>query len=113
MVSRATAPIEGSASPRKPSVSIASRSSPASLEVAWRSTRELEIGARHALAVVGDADQPAAAAVGEHVDAARAGIERVLDQFLDHARRPLDHLAGGDAVDDGLGQLADGHGMRA
>ena len=38
-----------------------------------------------------------------------AGVERVLDQLLDHARRPLDHLAGGDAVD-GLGaELADGH----
>src|SRR5579864_1565028 len=72
--------------------------------------RELEIGAAHALAVVGDANEAAAAAVGEHVDAARPGVERVLDQFLDHARRTLDHLAGGDAVDDGLGQLADGHG---
>ena len=71
--------------------------------------RELKIGARHALAVVGDADQPAAAAVGQHVDPARAGIERVFDQFLDDARRPLDHLAGGDAVDDSLGQLTDGH----
>ena len=111
MVSRATAPIEGSASPRKPSVRIDSRSSPASLEVAWRSTRELEIGARHALAVVGDADQPAAAAVGQHVDAGSAGIERVLDQFLDDAGRALDHLAGGDAVDDRFGQLADGHGL--
>ena len=39
----------------------------------------------------------------------RAGVERVLDQFLHHARRALDHLAGGDAVDDGFGQLADGH----
>ncbi len=38
MVSRATEPIEGSASPRKPSVLICSRSSPSSLEVAWRST---------------------------------------------------------------------------
>ena len=72
--------------------------------------REREIGPAHALAVVGDADQAAAAAVGEHVDAARAGVERVLDQFLDHARRPLDHLAGGDAVDDAFGKLADGHG---
>jgi hypothetical protein len=44
MVSRATAPIEGSASPRKPSVSIASRSSPASLEVAWRSTLSAKSG---------------------------------------------------------------------
>ena len=39
----------------------------------------------------------------------RAGIERVLDQFLDDARRPLDHLARGDAVDEGFGKLADGH----
>ena len=30
-------------------------------------------------------------------------VERVLDQFLDHARRPLDHLAGGDAVDHRFG----------
>ena len=72
--------------------------------------RKREIGPRHALAVVGDANQPPAAAVGEHVDAARAGIERVLDQLLHHARRTLDHLAGGDAVDDGFGKLADGHG---
>ena len=73
--------------------------------------REREIGAGHALAVVGDADQPAAAAVGEHVDAAAACIERVLDQFLHRARRALDHLAGGDAVDDCFGELADGHGQ--
>ena len=52
----------------------------------------------------------AAAAVGDDLDAARAGVERVLDQLLDDARRPLDHLAGGDAVDDGFGELADGHG---
>ena len=33
------------------------------------------------------------------VDAPGAGVERVLDQLLDRAGRPLDHLAGGDAVD--------------
>src|SRR5665647_2713426 len=71
--------------------------------------RQRQIDARHALAVVADADQPSAAAVGEHVDAARAGVEGILNQFFDDARRPLDHLPGGDAVDDGLGQLADGH----
>src|SRR6476469_2809509 len=37
MVRRATAPMEGSASPRKPRVRIAERSSSCSLEVAWRS----------------------------------------------------------------------------
>ena len=61
--------------------------------------REIEVGARHAGAVVGDADEPAAAAVGRDLDPRGAGVERVLDQFLDHARRALDHLAGGDAVD--------------
>ncbi|MBV6487869.1 MAG: hypothetical protein GHHEDOFH_01823 [Pseudorhodoplanes sp.] len=71
--------------------------------------RKREIGARHAGAVVGDADQPAAAAVGHDLDAARAGIERILHQLLDDARRPLHHLAGGDAVDEAFGQLADGH----
>src|SRR5262249_25242882 len=50
------------------------------------------------------------AAVRHDLDTARASIERVLDQFLDHARGALDHLARGDAVDDGLGQLADRHG---
>ena len=39
-----------------------------------------------------------------------AGVEGVLDQFLDDARRPLDDLAGGDLVDHGFGKLADGHG---
>ena len=71
------------------------------------------IGAVARLAIVADADQPAAAAVGHHLDAARAGVERILDQFLDDARRTLDHLAGGDAVDHGFGELADGHGRLA
>src|SRR6478752_2961087 len=38
MVSRAAAPMEGSASPRNPSVRIDSRSSSSSFDVAWRST---------------------------------------------------------------------------
>src|SRR3954470_15898012 len=63
----------------------------------------------HAAAVVGDADPPPAAAIGENVDAAGAGIDGVFDQFLDHARGAFDHLAGGDAVDDLFGELADGH----
>ncbi len=40
----------------------------------------------------------------------RAGVEGVLDQFLDDARRPLDHFAGGDAVDHVLAEAADRHG---
>jgi hypothetical protein len=72
--------------------------------------REREVGFRHAAAVVGDDDLSPAAAIAEYVDPARAGIDRVLDEFLDHVRGALDHLAGGDAVDDLFGQLADGHG---
>ena len=71
--------------------------------------REREIVARHAGAVVADVDQPAAPAVGQNLDARCAGIERVLDQLLHDACRPLHHLAGGDAVDHAFGKLADGH----
>src|SRR5262249_53228083 len=71
--------------------------------------REREVVAAHAGTVVADANEPAPAAVGEDVDARRAGIERVLDELLDHARGALDHLAGSDAVDDAFGELADGH----
>ena len=61
-------------------------------------------------AVVGDADQAQPAAGDDDLDAVGAGIERVLDQFLDHARRTLDDFAGGDLVDHRFGKLADGHG---
>jgi hypothetical protein len=69
---------------------------------------ELQVVAVHAGAVVIDGDQRPAAVAQHDVDAARAGIEAVLHQFLDRAGRPLDHLAGGDAVDGGLGQAANG-----
>ena len=64
-----------------------------------------------AAAVVADADQAHAALFQVDVDAARTGIERVLHQFLDHGRRALDDLAGGDLVDEGVGELADRHGV--
>jgi hypothetical protein len=64
---------------------------------------KFEIGAGHAVTVVGYADEPAAAAIGEYVNATRAGIERVLDKLFYDARRPLNDFAGGDAVDDSFG----------
>ena len=70
---------------------------------------EREVVSVHAGAVVGDADQPQAAARRRDVDAARAGIDRVLDQLLDDARRPLDDLTRGDAVDEIRRQLTYGH----
>src|SRR5204863_5526392 len=71
--------------------------------------RKRQIGARHALAVVSDADQPSAAAIGENIEALCSGIDRVFHKFFDHARRALDHLACGNAVDDSFAELADGH----
>src|SRR5690606_5546386 len=56
---------------------------------------EFEIGRRHAAAVVADAEQRLAAAGGRDLDARRAGVDSILDQFLRRARRPFDHLAGG------------------
>ena len=61
---------------------------------------EREVVRAHAPAVVDDADQPSPAGLDGDLDAARAGVERVLDQFLDGGGRALHHLAGGDAVDE-------------
>ncbi len=109
---RAIEPMEGSASPRKPSVRMPRDRRRASFEVAWRSTAEREVVRLHAGAVVGDADQRQAAGRCHDLDLARAGVDGVLDELLDDARRPLDHLARGDAVD-GLGaQLANRHVAR-
>ena len=110
--SRATAPIDGNASPRKPSVRIETRSSSASFEVAWRSTasaRSARVMPSPSSATRMSRRPPPSVSTSMRL---RAGIERVLDQLLDHARRPLDHLARGDAVDDGFGKLADGHELR-
>ncbi len=52
----------------------------------------------HAIAVVFDADRLLPAELDRDADPACAGVERILDQFLDDRRRPLDNLAGGDLV---------------
>ena len=61
--------------------------------------RQREILALDAGAVVGNADELDAAAGQIDVDRARAGVEAVLQQLLQRRRGPLDHLAGGDLVD--------------
>ena len=63
-----------------------------------------------AAAVVGDADEFAPALLDGDVDSRRAGIDRILDDLLDHARRPLDDLARGDLVHKQRWQAVDGHG---
>ena len=113
MARRAAAPIEGSASPRKPRVAMCTRSSSASFEVAWRSTASASASASMPAAVVGHLDAVDAAGVERDGDAGGAGVERVLHQLLHRGRGALDHLAGGDAVD-GVGREdADrGHAVR-
>ena len=108
----ATEPIDGSASPRKPSVAMWIRSSLGQLGGGVALDRQRQLVGRHAGAVVGHQDQSPAAVPQGDLDAPGAGVEGVLDQLLDRARRPLDHLAGGDAVDDLGRQEADGHDPR-
>ncbi len=66
-----------------------------------------EVVGAHAAAVIDHLDALDAAAGERDRDARRPGVERVLDQLLDRRRRTLDHLAGGDAVDQRLRQQAD------
>ena len=71
--------------------------------------REFQLVLGNAAAVVDHADHAEPAAGRCDLDARSTGIERVLDQFLHHARRPLDYLAGGDLVDHRFCELAYGH----
>ena len=74
--------------------------------------RQRQIVLRDATTVVGDADLPHAAFGQLHVDVAAAGIQTVLQQLLQHRGRALDHLAGGDLVDEQFRELVNGrHGQ--
>ena len=68
--------------------------------------RQQRIVVAHPAAVVHHADH--ALAAGLHFDAhrPRPGIQRVFEQLLHHRRRPLHHLARGDAVGYGFRQYA-------
>ena len=88
---------------------MAVRSPSGIFEVAWRSTESARSSASmpapSSLTRI-SARPPASIATSMRL---RAGVERVLDQFLDRRRRPLDHFAGGDAVDEQGIEAADGH----
>ena len=71
--------------------------------------RQDQLFRRHAAAIVDDRDQCLTAFLQGDVDAPGAGVDRVLDQFLDRRSRPLDDFAGGDAVDEDRGQKTDRH----
>src|ERR1700722_7827738 len=60
--------------------------------------------------VVDDPDEAPPASLDRDFDRLRASVERFLDEFLDRRRRPLDHLARGDAVDGQRVETANRHG---
>ncbi|MCY1360658.1 hypothetical protein D9M69_472930 [compost metagenome] len=64
--------------------------------VALQSQRQVIGG--DAGAIVAHLEQLDAALLDIHLDAPRAGVQAVLQQFLGHRGRALDHLAGGDLV---------------
>lgn len=70
---------------------------------------EIEIRGAHAAAVVDDPDQVFPARLDGDVDAARARVERILDEFLHHGGGPLDDLARGDPIDENRVEAADRH----
>ncbi len=66
--------------------------------------RKGEVFRRHTAAVVGHADECAAALFDPDGNLGRARIERILDQLLDHRRRPFDNFARGDTARHFIGQ---------
>ena len=107
-VKRLTLAMLGRASPRKPMVAMAARSSARRiLLVAWRS-RQSSASSRlmpKPSSVTRTRLRPPAWI--STVTRVACGIQRVLDQFLHHAGRPLNHFAGGDLIGHLLGQQAD------
>ena len=68
---------------------------------------ERQIGRVDAAAVVDEPDRLGAADFDIDIDAGRPGVEAVLEELLDDAGGPFDHLAGGDLVDHRHRQLTD------
>ena len=63
--------------------------------------------AHHAAAIIGDANQFAAARFHVNANPLGACIERIFQQLLHHRRRPLHHLAGSNLVRHLIGKNAD------
>ena len=68
---------------------------------------EQGVVAAHAVAVIDDADELAAAGFDFDADAGGAGVEGVFEQLLNDGCGALDHFAGGDLVGDLVGEDAD------
>ena len=75
---------------------------------------ELDVVRVHAVAVIDHLDKPDPGVLQLHRNAPRPGVERILDQLLDHRRGPLYDLARGDAIDDERVEDVDvAHGRRS
>ena len=68
---------------------------------------EQGVVADHAVAVVGDADEFAAAGFDLDADAGGAGVEGVFEELFDDGGGALDDFAGGDLVRHEVGEDAD------
>ena len=62
--------------------------------------RQSQVLGRDASAIVDDADELDAPLFDLDIDTSAARVERIFEQFLDHAGRPFDDLARRDLVDD-------------
>jgi hypothetical protein len=69
--------------------------------------REVNLVGAHPHAVVAHADELAPGVLEIHSDGRAAGIDGVLHQLLHDRRRALHHLAGGNLVDEMVGQTMD------
>ena len=65
----------------------------------------------HAQPVIAHPHQTPTAIHHIHLNALGAGINRVFNQFLQHRRRPLNHLTGGNLVDYRVRQHSNGNGF--
>ena len=72
-------------------------------------TRQADIFGGHARTVIGDLDQPPTALLDLDSNRVGAGIQGVFNEFLDHAGRSLNDLAGGNLLLNVWGQNADFH----
>ncbi len=60
--------------------------------------------AHHPATVVGDLDELFASSLDLNLDSCGTGIERILQQFLDHRGRALDHFTGSDLIGNVFGK---------
>jgi hypothetical protein len=62
---------------------------------------------QHSTSVIDDLDELAASGFNVDANAMGTGVERILQQLLDHRSWALDYLAGGDFVGDIFGEDVD------